>query len=152
MQTDGTWSWRRIIYSCKPYIDAELDIALERLLFTKKRPRGVSYAQFLTQLKKLRDDVCNIWGHEEIKCPHCEYVDRKKKKIPEEIWRYLIVKNCETTKEEKMLMMQRLRCPTLAKCGHEDCCGSPLSHVSVICISCVFYMDFIWFYIVLMYF
>ena len=67
------------MYSCKPYIDAELDIALDRLLFAKKRPKGQTYARLLTQSKKLRDDVCNILGHEEIKCPHCENLDWKKK-------------------------------------------------------------------------
>ena len=97
---------KEIIYCCKPYIDAELDIALERLLFTKKRPKGQSFGQFLTQLMKLREDVCNILGHEEIKCPHCEHVESREHRIPGYIWRYLIMKNCETTKEEKMLMMQ----------------------------------------------
>ena len=90
----------------KPYIDAELDIALERLLFTKKLPEGQSFAQFHTQWKKLRENVRNILGHEEVKCPHCERVESRKQRIPEYIWRYLIMKNCETTKEEKMLMMQ----------------------------------------------
>ena len=74
--------FKEIIYACKPYIDAELDIALERFLYMKKRPTGQSFAQFLTQLKKLREDVCDILGHEEIKCPCCEHVERRKHKIP----------------------------------------------------------------------
>ena len=59
----------------------------------------------ITHLKKLRDDVCDILGQEEIKCPHCGHVEHQKHKIPENIWRYLIIKNCDTSKEEKRLML-----------------------------------------------
>ena len=89
---------KEIIYGCKQCIDAELDIALERFLLTKKRPNGLSFDQFLTRLKKLRESVCNILGHEEIKRPHREHVEWKEEQMPEEIWSYLIMKNCETTK------------------------------------------------------
>ena len=79
---------KKIIYACKPYIDAELDVALESFLYVKKRPKVQSFAQFITHLKKLRDDVCDILGHEEVTCPHCGHVENKKHKIPEYIWRY----------------------------------------------------------------
>ena len=74
-----------IIYYCKPYIDSELDIALERFLYVRRRPKGQSFAQYITHLKKLRDDVCDILGQEEIKCSHCNHVEHGKHKIPEHI-------------------------------------------------------------------
>ena len=76
----------------KPYIDAELDIALERLLYVRRRPKGQSFAQYLTHLKKLRDDVCDILGNEEIKCSRYGHVEHRKHKIPEYIWRYFMLK------------------------------------------------------------
>ena len=44
---------KEILYKCKPYIDAELDIALERLLLAKKRHKGQTPAQFLTHFKEV---------------------------------------------------------------------------------------------------
>ena len=110
---------KEIIYYCKPYIDAELDVALERFLYVRRRPKGQSFAQYITHLKKLRDDVCDILGQEKFECSKCGHVDHKKHKIPEYIWRYLIIKTCDTSKEEKRLMLHWHH----DLCRQQEACG-----------------------------
>ena len=59
---------KEILHRCKPYIDAELDIAIGRLLFCNKRQKGQIFAQYLTNLKKVRDDAISILVQEEFTC------------------------------------------------------------------------------------
>ena len=70
-----------------------------------RNDKRLSFAQYITHLKKLRDDVCDILGQEEIKCLHCNHVEHRKHKIPEYMWHYLIVKTCDTSLEEKRMML-----------------------------------------------
>ena len=46
-----------------------------------------------------------IFWDEKFECSKCGHVDHKKHKIPEYIWRYLTIKTCDTSKEEKRLML-----------------------------------------------
>ena len=82
-----------------------MGIAIERLLYSNKQQRGQSYDPLLTNLKKLREDLLNIMGHEEIACPSCCHCFQRRRSVPEEIWGYLILRNAQTLKEEKILMM-----------------------------------------------
>ena len=91
--------------NCKPYTDAELDVALERFLYVRRRPKGQSFAQCITHLKKSRDYVCDTLGQEKFECSKCGHVEHKKHKIPAYMWRYLIINTCDASKEEKRLML-----------------------------------------------
>ena len=48
--TEECWDLvlREIIYTCKYVFDAEIDIAIERLLYCNRQQKGQNCAQFLT--------------------------------------------------------------------------------------------------------
>ena len=64
--TDKAWNMilREILYYCKPFLDAEADVTIEKLVYKSDRVKNELFSQFLTKKLELRNDFRNTLNDE----------------------------------------------------------------------------------------
>ena len=101
--TENAWEMilREILSGLKPFIDIELDVLIEEILYKSDRVSRESMNSYITRrISKLRD-LEKTLGQEIIKCTKCAHEITRQKTIPDEIWTYIIQKAAKLTEDQR---------------------------------------------------
>ena len=106
--TENAWRMilAEILYYCKPYLDVDTEVTIEKLFYHSDREKNELFSNFLTKKLTLKKDFLGALSANHHQCPVCLHKSTIPADLPDEVWAYNLRRGARLSDEQRRLMHQ----------------------------------------------